>query len=82
MEKFHIDIIDNGSIPPYLQIDFDGLKLNKDVVQTMLNDTPGVDHVNINDRGIDKHRAIVYPTTYCNSLTELDGIIKDSLKRL
>ncbi len=42
----------------------------------------GVDRVNIKERGIDKYRALVYPTAYCDSLEELQTIIDDTLGRL
>ncbi len=82
MKNFNINIIDKGGIPPYIQVDFDGIELNKDVVHTLLKDTKGVDHVNINARGIDKYRAIVYPASYCDSLSELKDIINNMLNRL
>lgn len=74
--------MDKDGIPPYLQVDFDGLELNKDVVYTLLKDTKGVDHVNINERGVDKYRAIVYPASYCDSLSELKDIINNTLYHL
>lgn len=82
MKKFNISIIDKDGIPPYLQVDFDGIELDKDMVHTLLNDTKGVDHVNINDRGVDKYRAIVYPASYCDSLNELEDTINKTLNRL
>ncbi|MGM9810917.1 MAG: hypothetical protein ACI30J_08655 [Paludibacteraceae bacterium] len=82
MKKYKAEIIQFDGRLPYVQVDFDGLQLDKDLVQTSLSDVTGVDHVNLNERGVDKYRALVYPTTYCNSLEELLTSINDILNRL
>lgn len=82
MKNFSTEIIQFDGRKPYVQVDFDGLQLNKDLVQTCLSDVTGVDHVNLNERGVDKYRAIVYPTNYCDPLEELLTSINDMLNRL
>lgn len=82
MKNFSTEIIQSDGRKPYVQVDFDGLQLNKDLVQTYLSDVTGVDHVNLNERGVDKYRAIVYPTNYCDPLGELIRNITDTLNRL
>lgn len=85
MKNFKAEIISIGNIKPYIQVDFDGIHMDKDLVKTMLVDTKGVDHVNVNERGSDKYRAIVYPATYCDSeeaLQELEELIDNTLNRL
>lgn len=85
MRNFQSGIICIVDRTPYVQVDFDGIHLNKDLVKTILTDIHGVDHVNLNERGIDKHRAIVYPTTYCSSeaeMVELQKEINKTLSRL
>lgn len=85
MKFFQVNIIHNGDRSPYIQVDFDGIHLDSDLVKTVLTDIPGVDHVNLNDRGVEKYRAIVYPTTYCMSekeMIELQKEINNTLNRL
>ncbi len=60
MDKFRVEVQKIGDIPPCLKVWFNG-DIDKDAVNTYLNNLDSVDHANINVTDNFKYSAIIYP---------------------